>query len=157
MWECPALVLLPNLPAKLYNSILSTTGCKQASLTEGHTTETLKLREPTVPSILAPEATSLKPTYMFAMCPDNSNHAVQYYLGSYCSLTAVFDLSVAQGPFTLDLGDAFYAPNILAKDKEVRILLGPVGTSELEPVDSTWRCSVYFQRVGQLLGLCSFS
>lgn len=119
MWECPVLALLPKLPAAEHSS----SGSRAPHKPEGNN---LSLKQSTaIPGLISAgskDAGLFKPTYMLAMCPDDSNHAVQYYLGSYCPEAAVFDLSAAQGPFKLDLGDAFYAPNILTDDGKVRWL-----------------------------------
>ena len=42
-----------------------------------------------------------------------------YYLGAFRPAAGAFDLGSALGPFRLDLGDIFYAPNTLA-DPQVR-------------------------------------
>lgn len=43
-----------------------------------------------------------------------------YYLGAYDATAAALDLASAAGPFPIDLGDIFYAPNTLACPASVR-------------------------------------
>ncbi|KXZ49899.1 hypothetical protein GPECTOR_19g350 [Gonium pectorale] len=59
---------------------------------------------------------------LFCLCPDDCNSMAVYYLGSYDPRVASFDLDSALGPFPLDLGDIFYAPNTLT-DPEGRCVL----------------------------------
>lgn len=49
----------------------------------------------------------------FCVCPDDCNSTTMYYLGSYDVGGSVYNLEQALGPFPLDLGDIFYAPNTL--------------------------------------------
>ncbi|KAG2446052.1 hypothetical protein HXX76_000654 [Chlamydomonas incerta] len=58
----------------------------------------------------------------FCVCPDDCNSMSVYYLGAFRPAAGAFDLGGALGPFRLDLGDIFYAPNTLA-DPEGRSLL----------------------------------
>ncbi|GLC44183.1 hypothetical protein PLESTB_000899400 [Pleodorina starrii] len=58
----------------------------------------------------------------FCVCPDDCNSMAVYYLGSYDADGSAFNLDDALGPFPLDLGDIFYAPNTLM-DPEGRAVL----------------------------------
>ncbi|KAG2452610.1 hypothetical protein HYH02_002847 [Chlamydomonas schloesseri] len=58
----------------------------------------------------------------FCVCPDDCNSMSVYYLGAFAPAAGAFNLTGALGPFPLDLGDIFYAPNTLA-DPEGRSLL----------------------------------
>eukprot|EP00198_Chlamydomonas_reinhardtii_P001575 XP_001690911.1 glycoside-hydrolase-like protein [Chlamydomonas reinhardtii] len=58
----------------------------------------------------------------FCVCPDDCNSMSVYYLGAFRPAAGAFDLGSALGPFRLDLGDIFYAPNTLA-DPQGRSLL----------------------------------
>lgn len=66
----------------------------------------------------AAEAAAQPPTHFLSISPDACTNPTLYYLGSYAD--GKFDLSTAIGPYRMDLGDIFYAPNIMA-DAKVQI------------------------------------
>jgi len=72
----------------------------------------------------APAAAAARPppTHFFSISPDACSNPTLYWLGSYGAGT--FDLSTAEGPHRLDLGDVLYAPNLM-EDDQARALTPP--------------------------------
>ncbi|KAG2494572.1 hypothetical protein HYH03_007338 [Edaphochlamys debaryana] len=60
----------------------------------------------------------------FCVCPDDCNSPAVYYLGHYDGEGGRFNLAEAAGPFMLDLGDIFYAPNTLTDPDGRSVLWG---------------------------------
>lgn len=55
------------------------------------------------------------PSHLFSISPDACTNPSLYFLGTYAD--GKFDLATATGPFRVDLGDIFFAPNIMVDMK----------------------------------------
>lgn len=123
MLECPLLFPLPPLPGRLAGHAAGANGAAEAA------------------------AGGCAEEHLLCYSADYCANVSEYHIGPFSPSAGAFDLAASGPPATMDLGDVFYAPNVLAGDDGRAVLWAWMQERDRPPGDHDYACCLSAPRL----------